>query len=157
MNDPRAHAWGAEVELEYRPSDELTLQASGGWLRSRVDATTVANDPILGKEFGAAPRFTGTLAVDWLPLRNLRLSSQIRHNSRYFSDDSATKATQIQPSTDVDARVSWKTGRFTIFGYAHNLFDEFHVTFWGGLPTDPGVEVGTNDPRELGVGVDERF
>jgi iron complex outermembrane receptor protein len=157
VNDPRAHTSGAEVELSYRLTPELTLSASGGWLRSRVGETLVPDDPILGKPFAAAPKFTGVLAADWRALPNLRVSSQIRHNSRYFSDDSATKEFQIDASTDVDARVTLDLRRFTVFAYAHNLFNEFHITFGGGDPDDPDNEVATNDPREIGVGLEARF
>jgi iron complex outermembrane receptor protein len=157
VNDPRAHTSGAEVELSYRLSPTLTLSASGGWLRSRIDETLVPDDPILGKPFAAAPKFTGVLAADWRVLPNLRVSSQIRHNSTYFSDDSASKEFEIDPSTDVDARASWDAGRFTIFAYAHNLFNEFHITFGGGDPNDPDNEVATNDPREIGVGLEAKF
>lgn len=156
VNDPRAHTSGAEVELSYRLTPNLTLSASGGWLRSRVDETLVPDDPILGKPFAAAPKFTGVLAADWKALPNLRVSSQIRHNSRYFSDDSASREFQIDPSTDVDARVSWDVRRFTVFAYAHNLFNEFHITFGSGS-NDPENEVATNDPREIGIGVEARF
>jgi outer membrane receptor protein involved in Fe transport len=157
VNDPRAHTSGAEVELNYKATGNLSFQASGGWLRSRVDKTLVPDDPIRGKEFGGVPRFSGVLGAEWKPVHNLHLSTQVRHNSSYFTDDSETEAVRIHPSTDVDARVSWDTKRFTVFAYAHNLFDEFHITFWGDLPTAPDVEVGTNDPREVGVGVEARF
>ena len=157
VNDPRARTYGAELEAIYNATSRLTLRGAGGWLWSRVTKTLVPGDPIRGKEFFAAPRFTGTLAFDWRPTRNLQLTSQVKHNSRYFSDDSETHETRIQPSTTVDARVSWQTGCFTVFAYAQNLFDQFRITFWGGLPTDPDLEVGTNDPREIGVGLEVRF
>jgi outer membrane receptor protein involved in Fe transport len=157
VNDPRAHTLGAEVQLTYKATPRLTLQASGGWLGSRVDKTLVADDPILGKQFGAAPHFSGVLSGDWTAFRNLHLSTQIRHNSSYFTDDAQTEVARIHPSTDVDARISWDTKRLTVFAYAHNLFNEFHITFWGDLPTAPNVEVGTNDPREIGIGVEARF
>jgi outer membrane receptor protein involved in Fe transport len=157
VNDPRAHSSGAELEVAYKAAHNLTLQASGGWLQSRVDKTLLPDDPILGKEFGGAPHFSGVLAADWSPARNLHLSSQIRHNSSYFTDDAETEEERIRPSTDVDVRLSWEIKRLTMFAYAHNLFDEFHVTFWGDLPTAPDVEVGTNDPREIGIGLEARF
>jgi iron complex outermembrane recepter protein len=156
-NAPRAHSSGAELELSYAAGSRLTLRTSGGWLRTRITRTLLPNDPILGKEFAAAPRFTGVAAIDWKPLANFRISSQVRHNSGFFNDDAETAATRIRPSTTVDARLSWQTGRFTIFGYGQNLFDEFHVTAWGDLPSTPDIEVGTNDPRELGIGIEARF
>jgi outer membrane receptor protein involved in Fe transport len=157
VNDPRAHSAGAELELAYSAGARLTLRATAGWINSRVDKTLLPDDPILGKEFGGVPHFTGVLGADWRPFRNFHVSSQIRHNSSYFTDDAETEVARIHPSTDVDARVSWETKRLTIFAYAHNLFNEFHITFWGDLPSNPDVEVGTNDPREIGLGIEARF
>jgi iron complex outermembrane recepter protein len=59
--------------------------------------------------------------------------------------------------TTMDARADWNAGRFTIFGYAQNVFDKFHITGWSDVRTNPDVEVSTNDPREIGVGLDTRF
>jgi iron complex outermembrane recepter protein len=157
LNEPRAHTSGAELELAYKATRKLTIQASEGWMRTRIDKTLLPDDPILGKQFGGVPHFSGVLGAQWNPAPNLRVSSQVRHNSSYFTDDAQTEEARIRPSTDVDARVSWDTKRLTIFAYGHNLFNEFHITFWGDLPSVPDVEVGTNDPREIGVGLEARF
>ena len=57
----------------------------------------------------------------------------------------------------VDARVSWDRPRFTLFGYAQNLFNTFRVLGYSGPEDAPGVEVGLTDPREIGAGVEARF
>lgn len=59
--------------------------------------------------------------------------------------------------TTFDARANWNAGRFTLFAYAQNVFDKFHITGWSSLRSDPDVEVSTNDPREIGAGIEARF
>jgi len=157
VNDPRAHSYGAELQTGYAATPTLTLRASGGLLWTRVTKTVVPTDPILGKEFSGAPRFMGTLAADWKPVRRLSLFAQVRHTAGYWGDDEDTTDLRVAPVTIVDARVSWDAGRFTIFGYAQNVFDKFHIGGWSDVRSNPDVEVSTNDPREIGVGIEARF
>jgi outer membrane receptor protein involved in Fe transport len=96
-------------------------------------------------------------AADWSPAPKVNLSAHIRHTSQYWGDDADDPNFRIAAQTILDARASLRAGRFTIFAYAQNLFDKFHITSWSDLRSDPNVEVTTNDPRELGVGVDARF
>jgi outer membrane receptor protein involved in Fe transport len=155
-NAPRAHTYGAEVEMSYKLSDRLKLSSAIGFLGSRITKTLTADDPILGKSFGSAPSFTATAAIDWEPVRRVHLSSQVHHDSGY-RDDEESQFERIKPTTTVDARASWDVGRFTAFAFVRNLFDEFRITYWGGPHDSRDLEVGTNDPRQIGVGLEARF
>jgi outer membrane receptor protein involved in Fe transport len=157
ISEPRARIYGAELEVSAKVSRRLTVRTAVGLLRTRITKTVSSKDPMLKKQFGGSPHFTGGASVEWEPVRKLRLSSQVRHNSGYFGDDAETPMLRINPSTTVDARASWESGRFTVFAYAQNLFDEFHITGWGGPHDDPDVIVGLSEPRELGAGVEARF
>ena len=157
INAPRAHSFGAELEVDYSPTRQLRVRAAAGLLRTRVTRASDAADPILGKAFAGSPRFTGMAAIDWQPLPRLKLSTQIRHNSSYFGDDSGSPVFKINSSATVDARASWAAGRFTLFAYARNLFDQFQITAWSGPHDAADAEVGTNDPRELGFGLEASF
>ena len=81
----------------------------------------------------------------------------MRHNDSYSGDDAESGIFRIKGSTTVDARASWERGRVTLFGYARNLLDEFVITAWSGPHNAADAEVGTNDPREIGVGIEARF
>jgi outer membrane receptor protein involved in Fe transport len=156
-NAPRAHSSGAELELGYRPASNLTLRGAAGLLWTRLTKTLLPGDAILGKEFAGAPRFTGTAGLDWTPARSLSLSAQVRHSSGYFGDDAETPDLRIAPMTTVDARISAQRGAFTVFGYAQNLLDKFHITSWSDMRDLSNVIVTTNDAREIGVGIETRF
>jgi outer membrane receptor protein involved in Fe transport len=155
-NAPRAHSYGAELETRYKVSDRLSLSSAIGLLGTKITKTLAPDDPILGKRFGTSPSFTATAAVDWEPVRHVHLSSQVHHDSGY-GDDVESEFERIKPATTVDARASWETRRFTAFAFARNLFDQFRITYWGGPHDSRDLEVGTNDPREIGVGIEARF
>lgn len=151
-NQPGARSYGAELELAYRRSERLSLRAGIGLLDTRVTKTLFPEDPALGKRFARSPAWSAALGIDWHPVPDLGLSSQLRHNSGYFSDDAESPALGIKGSTTVDAQARWDTGRFALFAYARNLFDEFHVMSRGafGFAT-------ANDPRQVGFGLEARY
>lgn len=151
-NQPRARSYGAELELGYKYGERLSVRAGIGLLDTRITRTLFRQDPALGKRFARSPAVSAAVGIDWRPLAKLGLSSQLRHNSGYFSDDAETPDLRIAGSTTVDARASWRIGRFGLFAYARNLFDEFHLTSRGaaGFAT-------ANDPRQVGLGVEARY
>ena len=153
-NAPKARTYGAEIEISYALSERLSVQGAAGLLRTRLTRTLSTHDPILGKQFARAPHFTGAVGIDWEPLRNFRLSSQLRHRSGYFGDDPNTPRLRVSGDTTVDAKASWKRGRLSFFAYAQNLLDRFTIIAWGDERRVDGV---ANDPREVGVGVEAGF
>lgn len=157
VNDPRARMYGAELQASYAVTPDLTLRGSSGMLWTRVVKTTSPTDPILGKEFGGAPHFMGTAAVEWRPVQRLRLSALVRHSAGYWGDDQETPNFRIAPVTTLAERATWQIGRFSIFAYAQNVFDKFHITGWSDDRSSPDVEVTTNDPREIGIGMEASF
>ena len=56
-----------------------------------------------------------------------------------------------------EKRISAQRGAFTVFGYAQNLLDKFHITSWSDMRDLSNVIVTTNDAREIGVGIETRF
>lgn len=153
-NAPRAWSRGMELEADWKPSPHFSLSAGLGLLDTRITRTIEVSDPIRGKQFQRSPHLSGSVAISWNPAKTLHFSAQMRHNGRYFSDDTEDYERRIAASTSVDAKVSWTFSRFTVFGYARNLLDEFHLTYkfsaGSGLAT-------ASDPRELGLGLEASF
>lgn len=152
-NAPNAWSMGAEVELDWRPSQRFHLRGAIGLLDTRITRTLTPTDPMLGKQFQRSPHFSGSASLMWAPVEPLQLSAQVRHNSSYFSDDLEDAARRVAGSTTVDARAAWTWRGVTLFGYVRNLFDEFHLTYRF-LDTNAAT---AGDPREFGLGVEARF
>jgi outer membrane receptor protein involved in Fe transport len=151
-NAPRARTYGMEAEARWRPSERLTLQAGLGLLSTKVTRTLEPDDPLLCKSFQRAPKLTAMAAVDWRPVKRLRLSAQLRHNSGYFSDDTETTELKVGPATTLNARAALELGKVNVFAYARNVTNEFHLVYL----FDPASAVAA-DPREVGIGLEARF
>lgn len=152
VNMPSAESLGMELEMQWRPSDRLSLQLGAGLLETRILEAARANDPMLGKQFQRSPGFSASAAVSWEPLEGLDLSAQMRTSSGYFSDDTNNPALRIDGWTLVNARAAYSWGAITAFGYVRNLFDSFYLTY---LFTPILGTAG--DPREFGLGLAARF
>jgi outer membrane receptor protein involved in Fe transport len=152
FNIPRARTYGLEASADWRASDRFRARIGVGLLDTKIIKAEPANAGFEGKEFGRAPRFSGTASVEWRPIDPLRISAQARRNSAFWSDDLNTPTRRIDGFTRVDARADWDAGRFRLFGYARNLLDKFYLTyrFNNTLAT-------AGDPRELGVGLEANF
>lgn len=157
ISEPRARTYGAEAELTARISSRLTLRGSIGFLSTKITKGVAPKDPFLDKEFAGAPHFTGTIAIDWKPIRNLGISAEAHHNSGYWGDNDNESLFRTSGWTMVDARVSWELRSVTLFGYAHNLLNTLQVLGYSGRRDDPAAEVELTDPREIGIGVQVRF
>ena len=151
FNVPKARSYGLETSVDWRVSRRFSARASLGLLRTRIVDAGAAS-AFDGKQFQRSPRLSASAAIDWRPLERLRLSAQLRHNSGYFSDDLETASRRISGWTKLDARAEWQTGKFRLFGYARNLFDNFYLTY----SFNPSLATA-GDPRELGVGIEAAF
>ena len=151
-NAPKAKSYGAEIEASFQPSREFAIRAAGGLLRTKLVRSVLGADDTLGKEFQRAPRFSGSLGIDWKPLAGLRVSGSVRHHTGYFSDDSNDPDLRIADVTLVDLRSEYRTGALTLFAQAQNLFDTFYLTYM----FDPTL-ASAGDPREFTVGVQLEF
>jgi iron complex outermembrane receptor protein len=85
------------------------------------------------------------------------LSVQVRRNSGYWGDDNNDPLFRTSGWSMVNARLSWNSRNFTLFGYAQNLFDRLQILGYAGPPDDPVAEVGLTDPREIGIGLQARY
>ncbi|HEX6217959.1 MAG TPA: TonB-dependent receptor [Sphingomicrobium sp.] len=151
-NVPRSRSSGAELSLDWPVTDRLRLGGGLGLLRTRITRTADPANPINGREFQRAPHATASGSIEWLPLDGVQLNASLRHHSRYFSSDRNEPALLIEGNSIANARAAWSRGRFTLFGYARNIFDTFYMSHLGSTTFGTAV-----DPRELGVGLEARF
>ena len=151
FNVPKAHSYGAEAELDWRPNGRLAGRLALGFLRDRIDRAGPAYSEYQGKEFARSPHFTGAAAVDWQAAPRLKLLAQVRYHSAYYSDDSGSLDVRVGPATIIDLRAEYRMNRYSLFAYARNLFDSFAL-----IERFPNLATA-EDPRMVGAGIEARF
>lgn len=152
FNVPKARSKGAELSIQWRPAANLTLRAAAGLLDTKIIEAEFPYGAFEGKEFQRSPHFSGSLALDWEPIRHFNLSAQARHNSGYFSEDLNLESRRVGGWSRIDARASYDFGHVEAFGYVRNLLDHFYLTY---LFNSTLATAG--DPREFGIGLEARF
>ena len=105
-----------------------------------------------GKVFDRAPRFSTFAALDWTPHERVRLSAQLRHRSRYYTDPPNSPDTRVGSANNVDIRGEYRFGNLRIFAQVRNLFDAVNMLDLG--DADYGE---AEDQRTLAIGIEGRF
>lgn len=150
FNVPKARTYGAEGQLDWRVSDALSASAAIGVLGSRFVRTDHESASFQGNEFDRSPHFSGSAAIDWRPTDRLRMSTQLRHHSPYFSDPNNSVEFRVGSGTSVDARAEYRVGHASFFAQVRNLFDAFNML-------NRGNPAEAEDPRTFAIGVETRF
>lgn len=150
FNVPKARSYGAEGQLNWRVSRVLSASAGLGLLGTKFVSTNDESSDFQGNEFDRSPRFSASAAIDWRPTDRLRISTQLRHRGRYFSDPANSPNLRVGSGTSVDARVEYRVGHAAFFAQARNLFDAFNML-------NHGVPAEAEDPRTVAIGVEQRL
>ena len=171
QNAGKAHADGAEFELEALPIENLHLNANLGLLHTQYDDAVILNNGgnFTGNQLVRSPHVTALLAADYrIPLENggkVVVGGDAHFTSKqYFYVTPQTDARSYlsqEPYTIVNARVSYSTvgEKYTWTAYANNLLDKQYLNH-----AVPAVAPGVNGdsiyqgaPRTLGVSFITRF
>lgn len=152
FNVPKARTLGAEAELDWKLRESISLRLALGLLRSKVLETDAESADLKGKVFDRAPRFSTSAALDWTPHERVRLSAQLRHRSRYYTDPPNSPDTRVGSANNVDIRGEYRLGNLRIFAQVRNLFDAVNMLDLG--DADYGE---AEDQRTLAIGIEGRF
>jgi outer membrane receptor protein involved in Fe transport len=152
FNVDKARSQGAEVSIDWRPAANLTMRVAAGLLRTKILQADATYGAFVGNDFQRSPRFSGTMAIDWEPVRDFAFSVQARHNGGYFSDDLNAPERRVDGWSRIDARASYQFGPVELYGYVRNLLDDFHLTYVFNTTL-----ATAGDPREFGIGIQTRL
>lgn len=154
-NAKRATTYGAEVEATYRPIEALSLFASAGLLKTKVNRY---NDPAIeGNELVRAPAFSLNAGFTLKPVEQLELSFDMRYTDAYFSDILNNARGKTDPFTVANAQIGWRQGPARLFVAASNLFDTTDVQLLSpGATRDFDVATITR-PRRVTAGIELSF
>ncbi|TBV11006.1 hypothetical protein DNK08_05260 [Stutzerimonas kirkiae] len=157
INAEKAHAYGLELGADYRLLDNLTLKASAGVLRTRIDEIS-GNSDYEHNEFARSPGYTLSFGPSWDVTERINLNVQVRRIDGYYSNTANSPVYSIDPYTLTDARLSFRlSDQVQLYGYAKNLFDDRSPTYMQENRGIGGIEASMTQPRTLGVGVKGSF
>lgn len=157
INAERAHAYGLEVNADYRLLDNLTVKLGAGLLRTEIDKIS-ANASYEGNEFAKSPGYMLTAGLSWDVTSKFNITGQIRHTDGYYSDVANTRIYVVKPYTIADVRASYQvTDNLQVYGYVKNIFDERAPTYMQQNRAIGGTEASMTAPRMFGAGLKGTF
>jgi iron complex outermembrane receptor protein len=125
---------GGELEIVTRPVHALTLRVSTGFLDSDVQDGVLATGSIDGQQLPYAPRFSGTVAMDWeaftvyTAIVNLHVDSN--YNSKQYLALPNEDAISQGGYALLNGRLSLKSGggSWEVGIWGRNIADRFYLT-----------------------------
>lgn len=134
-NAADATIWGFEAELAVEPVDDLMINASLGYLNTRLENFQMANGADLsGNRLALAPEFSGSVraSYDW-DVGGGKLRAQVHANWRsdvFFSTENNPLIAQDAYSL-VDARIQFQppSGTWHLAVYGENLTDKDYLSY----------------------------
>jgi outer membrane receptor protein involved in Fe transport len=129
---------GAELEVDWRATETLTLTGSLGLLDTEFDDfVNEAGQDLSGREQAHAPSYQFHLAADWQGPRGwfARLEAEGRDDF-YWSDSHAARARAYEL---LHARAGWRGERLEIALFSRNLTDEDYGVRGYRFPNDPRI------------------
>lgn len=161
-NAAKASGRGVDIELDYQPTTDLTLQAKASWLDATYDRDVIeSNGNVLvrdGQTLAYAPRFSGNLMLDYS--KNIG-SGEIRTfisyaytGSRAHSAISESEIYRENGFGIVNVRFGYQPSgsKLQIVFWCKNATNEVYLNRIGGLADDFGVIAALrSEPRTWGV------
>lgn len=123
-NADRAHAFGAELEMEAHPAKNLQISIAVGATEAKFDKF---NDAVNGQNFddkhiNFVPQFTATFAVEYRLPCGFFARGEVRGVGEYYLDE-ANSARQGTFAL-LNAQAGWKWRNVEAYFFGKNLLDE---------------------------------
>lgn len=154
-NADRATTYGAEIQADYKPIQNVDLFANIGLLETKVNE--YADPTVQGNALARSPAFTSDVGFNVNPWRGLNLGADVRYSDTYYSDSINSARGKVSPYTVVNAQVSYDFGKTRLFVATRNLLDtRTPVTIM--LGATPALDSATLvQPRTFTVGLEREF
>ena len=132
LNAASATSKGAELELQFAPSEALSVQASLGYLDAAYDEFSDAGVDFSGRPTPYAPEWTGSLSGSYTFQTTAGLltpSLQWRYTDERWASFTQAPAEDLDSYSVLDANVNFKPtdGNWSVALWATNLLDEEYV------------------------------
>lgn len=115
------NATGVEAEAQYKPIPALTLQLAGDYTDARVQGGALSPN-LTGKRPAETPRLTATAAAEWMVVKDVVFTANVRYEDVRYADDQNTLV--LPPGALVSLRLDWQaTANWGVFLGVDNLTD----------------------------------
>ncbi|MGU3493069.1 TonB-dependent receptor domain-containing protein [Xanthobacteraceae bacterium A53D] len=150
-NVGRAHAYGGELELRARVTQEFTAFASLGLLKTVFDTAVPAVGIEVGGEFPEAPTVTFNVGGIYRHASGFFASADLAFTDNYYSNTNVSNAwdEEVSSFTLVNAAIGYEAKNWSMTLFAKNIFDEQYLTGISVSGSSSSATVG--DGRVLGV------
>ncbi|MBT0668161.1 TonB-dependent receptor [Novosphingobium profundi] len=166
VNAGDARFWGAELELNIRPLDGLTIDASGSYLGfqfERIGATGATISGItLDNRAPFAPEWKGNFGIQYaVPVDGFGTISprlDVSYQSSFFPQVDNDPRTKIDGYALANGRLSWENerGDLQVALTVSNIFDKYY--YISALKYPIGIVSATPaEPREWKIGIRKSF
>jgi iron complex outermembrane recepter protein len=126
VNLEKAKTYGAELELNYQPTQKDRAFFSLGLLQTEVvDFGSAANNVNNGNELGLAPNITARIGASSEIYPNLILSGDVSYTSERYSEFTNLKADELDSYAIANINARYKYKNATITGFVNNVFDKY--------------------------------
>ncbi|WP_087026352.1 TonB-dependent receptor [Thaumasiovibrio subtropicus] len=122
-----ARSYGAEATMDWYATDDLSVFANMGLLKSKIrDTYKNAYD---GKQFARAPKFTSTAGINYW-LGDVEFNGNVQYVGDYYSTTNNDALGKISSYTTVNASITYNFDYGHIKLFANNLFDADDVILY---------------------------
>jgi len=165
-NATSSKAYGAELELSYNATDNLTIDSTIGYLRATYGSYaysdkygTVVN--ISGRELAHAPKYTYSLGATYQTDEGFFANINVTGKDDFYFSDSHSE--QSDGSDLLNAKLGYEADDWSVSLWARNLTDEKVATRGFYFGNEPDLDWVAKKyqrfgaPRQVGVTLDYTF
>ncbi|MFT4013220.1 MAG: TonB-dependent receptor [Paracoccus sp. (in: a-proteobacteria)] len=155
-NAGKSESHGAELEIAWAATEELSLYSSVGLLKTKFKDFDIAGyGDYSGLPFPNAPEQSIALGLRWTGANGFFGAASAKYTGRSMSrlEQGTARPVDLSSYTTVDAEFGYQWEQVRLTAYATNLFDKEYDVYEAG----PGVVATLGDRREVGLRVGYRF
>lgn len=164
INAAAINTWGAELDWQWRPINDLSVGMVLGWLDSRIDSDITSGGASLkGARTVQSPRWTFTAQGSYMPaigngLKLILAADGNWRSSQFF--ETVNSPSSLEPGfwlVNARAGIGAEDDRWSLTAFARNLTDTHYRTYVNDLPGFGWVLNIYGQPRTYGLAANFKF
>ncbi|PTY05490.1 hypothetical protein DB347_14010 [Opitutaceae bacterium EW11] len=155
VNAGRAHSYGAELEVAWKPIPGLALGLDAGFTRVTLQRFTDPYSRVVydGKRVPYSPSYDVSFRADYRAVSGWFVGASLSAVGRTYYTESEAEVFSQKSYALLGARLGYSTGSYTVALFGENLADK---PYWASIT--PGTNHGTpGAPRTYGVELSATF